>query len=86
MGTCNHDGSLRTRYAVCLGEVGTVVAAEREGTAAVRFPDGTIRDVSTAVLVVDGVTIAPGDSILVSMGIALRAVPPHEHEGLRAWT
>lgn len=78
MGACNHDGSLPTRYAVCIGEFVTIVTAEREGTAAVRFPDGTIRDVSTAVVVVDGVTIAPGDSILVSMGIVLGVVPPHD--------
>ena len=71
---------------MCLGEFGTVVAAQHDGVATVRFPDGTIREVSTAVLVVDGVTIAPGDSILVSMGMALRAVQPHEHDGLRAWT
>ncbi len=70
---------------MCLGEFGTVVAAIGEGTARVRFADGAMREVSTAVLVADGVEVAPGDSILVSMGLAIRAVDPHEHDEHRGW-
>jgi len=71
---------------MCLGEFGTIVAASCEGFAQVRFPDGAVREVSTAVLVADGVSIVPGDSVLVSMGLAIRAVDPHEHEQLQAWS
>lgn len=70
---------------MCLGEFGTIVAASGEGVAQVRFPDGAVREVSTAVLVADGVSVVPGDSVLVSMGLAIRAVDPHEHDQLQAW-
>jgi len=70
---------------MCLGEFGTIVAASREGVAQVRFPDGAVREVSTAVLVADGLSVVPGDSVLVSMGLAIRAVDPHEHDQLQAW-
>ena len=62
---------------VCLGEYG-IVAAVGDGVAAVEFDDGSVRNVSTAVLVVDGVEVAPGDRVLVSMGMALRVPDAHE--------
>jgi hydrogenase maturation factor len=71
--------------AVCLGEFGTVVAV-RDATAVVEFADGSVRDVSIAVLVVEGVRLAPGDPVLVSMGMALRTPAPHEQQVQRSWT
>ena len=65
---------------MCLGEFGTIVATSPDGFARVRFADGSVRRVSTAVLVADGVPVAPGDSIVVSMGLALRTVDPHRHD------
>ncbi len=70
---------------MCLGEFGIIVSASREGVARVRFHDDVVREVSTAVLVADGVSVVPGDSVLVSMGLAIRAVDPHEHDQLQAW-
>lgn len=65
---------------MCLGEFGTIVNATREGVAEVQFADGSVREVSTAVLVAEGRTVAPGDSVLVSMGMAIRTVDPHEFD------
>lgn len=62
---------------VCLGEYG-VIAAVGDGVAAVEFADGSVQTVSTAVLVVDGVDVAPDDRVLVSMGMALRVPEAHE--------
>jgi len=68
---------------MCLGEFGTVVESSPDGVARVRFPDGAVRRVSTAVLVADGASVAPGDTVLVSMGLAIRSVDPHEHDRQR---
>ena len=71
---------------MCLGEFGTIVHTTHEGVAAVRFPDGSVREVSTAVLVAEGVTIAPGDSVLVSMGLAIRSVDPLGSDQQQVWS
>ena len=71
---------------MCLGEFGTVVAASGDHSALVRFDDGGVREVSTAVLIADHVTVAPGDRIIVSMGMAIRSVDPDEHHEHRTRT
>jgi len=63
---------------MCLGEYGTVVELLDDAHAMVRFADGTEREVSLAVLVVDGVTVERGDTVAVSIGMALRLVDLEE--------
>jgi hydrogenase maturation factor len=63
---------------MCLGEVATVVELLDDGRARARFADGTLRDVSLAVLVVEGVTVGPGDTVAVSIGMALHLVDREE--------
>jgi hydrogenase maturation factor len=58
---------------VCLGECGVVVAVPDPGHALVRLGAGD-RRVSLAVLVADGIVVAPGDVVMVAMGLALRVV------------
>jgi hydrogenase maturation factor len=58
---------------MCLGEYGTVVDLIDTGRAVVACRDRD-RVVSTAVLVAEGVAVAPGDTVMVSMGMALRVV------------
>lgn len=64
---------------MCLGEYATVVDVLDDAHAAVRFADGTMRDVSLAVLAVDGVSVERGDTVAVSIGMALHLVA-HEEE------
>jgi hydrogenase maturation factor len=59
---------------MCLGEYGTVVEQLGDGRAVVRFGDGRLRDVSLAVLVAEGTTVACGDVVAVSIGMALHLV------------
>ncbi len=56
---------------MCLGEYGTIVEVIDVGRAMVRFDDGHVREVSLAVLVADGLTVVPGDRVMVSIGMAL---------------
>lgn len=56
---------------MCLGEDATVVEVLDGGRALARFADGTVREISLAVLIVDGVTVRPGDVVAVSIGMAL---------------
>ena len=56
---------------MCLGAYGTVVELRGDARASVRFDDGTVRDVSLAVLVAEGTAVAPGDVVAVSIGMAL---------------
>jgi hydrogenase maturation factor len=62
---------------MCLADFG-VVTAVGDGGAAVEFDDGSIRTVSIAVLVADHIDVAPGDRVVVSMGMALRIQGPHD--------
>ena len=62
---------------MCLGEYATVVELVDGGRAVVRCADGTCRTVSLAVLVAGGITVARGDVVAVSIGMALDLV----HEG-----
>ena len=59
---------------MCLGEYGTVVELLDGARAAVRFGDGTQREVSLAVLVAEGTTVTSGDTVAVSIGMALHVV------------
>lgn len=59
---------------MCLGEYGTVVELLDDSHALVRFGDGTLRDVSLAVLTVEGATVECGDTVAVSIGMALHLV------------
>lgn len=56
---------------MCLGEYGTVVEIIDIGRAIVRFDDDTTRQISLAVLAAEGVAVAPGDRVMVSIGMAL---------------
>ena len=63
---------------MCLGEYATVVEVLDDARAVARFADGTLRDVSLAVLAVDGVTVQCGDTVAVSIGMALQRVDDEE--------
>jgi hydrogenase maturation factor len=63
---------------MCLGEYGRVVELSDDAHAVVRFADGTLRDVSLAVLVAEGVTVDRGDTVAVSIGMALHLVDDEE--------
>ena len=63
---------------MCLGEYGTVVELLDDAHAVVRFADGTLRDVSLAVLVAEGVAVDRGDTVAVSIGMALHLVDDEE--------
>jgi hydrogenase maturation factor len=65
---------------MCLGAYGTIVELIGESRAAVRFGDGTQRDVSLAVLVADGVRARAGDVVAVSIGMALHLFDPQAPE------
>ena len=56
---------------MCLGEYGTIVDVIDIGRALVRFDDDTTRQISLAVLAADGVAVAPGNRVMVSIGMAL---------------
>lgn len=56
---------------MCLGEYGTIVEVIDIGRAIVRYDDHHTSEVSLAVLAVEGVTVVPGDRVMVSIGIAL---------------
>ncbi len=56
---------------MCLGEYGTVVEVIDIGRAIVRYDDHHTSEVSLAVLAVEGITVVPGDRVMVSIGIAL---------------
>jgi hydrogenase maturation factor len=56
---------------VCLGEYGTIVEVIDVGRAIVRFDDGHTSEVSLAVLAVEGMSVGPGDRVMVSIGMAL---------------
>ena len=63
---------------MCLGDDATVVEVLDDARAIARFADGTLRAVSLAVLAADGVTVAPGDTVAVSIGMALHVVDDAE--------
>lgn len=63
---------------MCLGEYGTVVELLGDAHAIVRFADRTLRDVSLAILVVEGATVERGDTVAVSIGMALHLVEDEE--------
>ncbi|MGD9995898.1 MAG: HypC/HybG/HupF family hydrogenase formation chaperone [Ilumatobacteraceae bacterium] len=56
---------------MCLGEYGTVIGLLGPASAEVCFGDGSCREVSLAVLVAEGVAVRPGDTVAVSIGMAL---------------
>lgn len=62
---------------MCLGEFGTVVDVDEIG-AAIEFVDGSVRRVSTVVLMAEGIELVPGNRVLVSMGLALRVAEHHD--------
>lgn len=70
---------------MCLGDFGTVTDV-RDGVADVEFGDGSVRTVSTAVLVADGIHPAQGDRVLVSIGMALRITGAHDEMEQARWT
>lgn len=69
---------------VCFGADAVVVALPRDGVAVVELADGTVREVSTAVLAADDVVLGPGDAVWVSMGMALRRTEPAQPFRTRA--
>ena len=56
---------------MCLGEYGTIVDVIDIGRAVVRFDDDTTRQISLAVLAAEGIAVAPGNRVMVSIGMAL---------------
>jgi hydrogenase maturation factor len=66
---------------MCLGEYATVVEVLDEARAVARFADGSLRDVSLAVLVADGLTVERGDTVAVSIGMALHRMDDEEDSG-----
>ena len=56
---------------MCLGEYGTIAELIDAGRAIVRYDDDHTREVSLAVLAAEGITIVPGDRVMVSIGMAL---------------
>lgn len=63
---------------MCLGEYGTVVELLDDARAVVRFGDGRTSEVSLAVLVAEGTPVDPGDTVAVSIGMALHLVEDEE--------
>lgn len=63
---------------MCLGEYATVVELLDDAHAVARFADGTLRDISLAVLAVEGVAVDRGDTVAVSIGMALQLVDHEE--------
>lgn len=63
---------------MCLGEYATVVELLEPPRAVVRFADGVTRDVSLAVLLVEGTPVGPGDTVAVSIGMALHVLSEEE--------
>jgi hydrogenase maturation factor len=59
---------------MCLGEYATVVELVDPARAIVRFGDGRIGSVSLAVLVAEGTPVELGDTLVVSIGMALHLV------------
>lgn len=66
---------------MCLGRIGVVVGEVSDGVALVEFDAGARSEVSTAVLFADGIRVAIGDPVFVSMGMALRVGPFDVEEG-----
>ena len=64
---------------MCIERVGQVVSlpSEEEGVAIVDIA-GSLRRVSTAMLVLEGVEIAPGDWVPAHTGLAVRVLPEGE--------
>lgn len=65
---------------MCLGEYGTVIDTSPDGRATVRCADGATRSVSLAVLIAEGIDVVPGDSVMVSIGMALHVGGPFDVE------
>lgn len=63
---------------MCLGEYGTVVEILDPARAVVRFRDGGTQQVSLAVLAAEGTAVAAGDTVAVSIGMALHLVGDDE--------
>lgn len=63
---------------MCLGEYGTVVEVLDPARAVVRFRDGSTQQVSLAVLATEGTAVAAGDTVAVSIGMALHLVGDDE--------
>jgi hydrogenase maturation factor len=63
---------------MCLGEYATVVELLDPARAVVRFADGVSRDVSLAVLLAEGTPVRRGDTVAVSIGMALHVVSEEE--------
>lgn len=63
---------------MCLGEYATVVELLDTPRAVVRFADGVTSDISLAVLLAEGTPVAPGDTVAVSIGMALHVVREEE--------
>jgi hydrogenase maturation factor len=61
---------------VCLGEYGTIVAVIDVGRAIVGLADGRSSEVSLAVLAAEGISVQPGDRVMVSIGMALHLDEP----------
>jgi hypothetical protein len=69
---------------MCLGEYVTVVDVA-DDHATVRAADGTIRCVSLAVLLAEGITVRIDDTVMVSIGLALHVATPRELEMENSW-
>ncbi|MFN8034355.1 MAG: HypC/HybG/HupF family hydrogenase formation chaperone [Acidimicrobiia bacterium] len=68
---------------MCLGVPGRVVELFGEHDARVDL-DGTVRDVSLAVLTLDGRGVGPGDWVMCHTGFAVEVVDPAEAESIVA--
>jgi hydrogenase maturation factor len=63
---------------MCLGEYATVAEILGPARALVRFADGRTGEVSLAVLTAEGTTVVIGDTVAVSIGMALHLVSDEE--------
>lgn len=65
---------------MCMSSVGRLLSLD--GHDAVVDIDGRVRRVSAAVLVLEGVSVAPGDWLQIHTGFAITRLDPEEAEGL----
>jgi hydrogenase maturation factor len=70
---------------VCLGEYVTVTGIA-DDRAAVRRADGSVTHASLAVLLAEGIQVEVGDTVMVSIGMALHVGQPPDQNVENAWT
>lgn len=67
---------------MCLAEIGRVVSVD--GATASVDVEGRMTAVDLSVLVLDGVSVGPGDRLVCHLGLALERVTPEAADAVRA--